>query len=74
MTLGALSWLTGVLLCAGTTSRLAMLPVGFALGGLVTGIIAVLHPLPRESLGDALIGLFMSFTVLAIWLLALAVF
>jgi hypothetical protein len=32
------------------------------------------QPLPRESLSDALFGLFMSFTVLAIWLLALAVF
>ena len=28
----------------------------------------------RSSLGDAFIGVFMSFTVLAIWLLALAVF
>jgi hypothetical protein len=72
--LGGLSWMSGILLCGGATSRLAMLPVGFAAGGLVCGVVSIVQPLPRESLGDALIGLFMSFTVLAIWLLALAVF
>ena len=72
--LGGMAWLSGVLLCGGATSRLAMLPVGFAAGGLVCGIVSILRPLERESLGDGFIGLFMSFTVLAIWLLALAVF
>ena len=74
LVMGALSWLSGVLLCGGATSRLAMLPVGCAAGGLVTGIVALVQPLPRESLGDALLGLFTSFTIFAIWLLALAVF
>ena len=44
------------------------------MAGLVTGFVALVQPLPRESLGNALIGLFLSFMVVAIWLLALVLF
>jgi hypothetical protein len=72
--LGGLSWLTIVLLCAGAASPLAWIPVGLAIAGMVTGFVAAIQPLPRESSAGALFALFMGFLVLAIWLLALVLF
>ena len=71
--LGAMSWLTIVLICTGL-SPLAWVPVGFAAAGLVSGFVAAVQPLPRESSVSAVAALFMSFMVLAIWLLALVLF
>jgi hypothetical protein len=71
--LGGMSWLMVALICAGTP-RLALLPVAFAAAGLVTGIVAAVQPLPRESSAAAIFAVLMSFTVLAIWLLAHVLF
>jgi hypothetical protein len=73
LALGGMSWLTVVMICAGSP-RLAMLPVAFAGAGLVTGIVAAVQPLPRESSAAVIFAVLMSFTVLAIWLLARVLF
>ncbi len=71
MVLGVVSWATLVLLCAGATGILSWLPILLAAAGLGTGVLAATHPLPRDATPDILGAIFMSFSVLAIWLLAL---
>ena len=73
LALGGMSWLTVVMICAGTP-RLSMLPLAFAAAGLATGIVAAVQPLPRESSAAAIFAVLMSFTVVAIWLLARVLF
>jgi hypothetical protein len=72
--LGTLSWVTLGFLCAGATSRAAFLPLSLAAGGLATGVFGATGALPRDATAGALCAIFMSFTVLAIWLLALVLF
>ena len=72
MALGVLAWLTMVFLCAG--GWLPWLPIGFAAAGFGTGLLAAVHPLSRETSMSALFAMFMSFTVLATWLLILGLF
>ena len=73
LALGGMSWLTVVMICAGTP-RLSMLPLAFATAGLATGIVAAVQPLSRESSTAAIFAVLMSLTVIAIWLLAHVLF
>jgi hypothetical protein len=69
--LGVLSWGSVALVCAGGTSRLALLPVALAAGGLTTGIMAATNALPRDATPTVFGAIFLSFSILAIWLIAL---
>ena len=69
--LGVLSWASVPLACALGTSRLALLPVVLAAGGLTTGIIAASNALPRDETPTVFGAFFLSFSILAIWLIAL---
>ena len=71
LVLGGLSWTTAVLTCAGAASRFAWVPVSLAAAGLASGVIAAVHHLPRDTTASLFAAMFMSFSVLAIWLLAL---
>jgi hypothetical protein len=69
--LGVLSWASVALVCALGTSRLALLAVALAAGGLTTGIIAATNALPRDETPTVFGAIFLSFSILAIWLIAL---
>ncbi|HEV2295908.1 MAG TPA: hypothetical protein VGR35_18825 [Tepidisphaeraceae bacterium] len=74
LVLGVASWATFGPICAGATSTWVWLPVSLAAAGLLSGVVAAVGALPRDYTGGALLAIFMGFTVLAIWLLALALF
>jgi hypothetical protein len=67
-----MSWATFGFVYAGATAKLAWVPVSLAAAGLTTGVLAATKQLAPDNTGGARLAIFMSFTVLALWLLALA--
>jgi hypothetical protein len=72
LTFAVMSWATFGFVCAGATSEMAWVPISLAAAGLAAGIVAATRQLGPDNIGGARLAIFMSSTVLAIWLLALA--
>ena len=74
LTFAVMSWATFGFICNGATSEFAWVPISLAAAGLIAGLVPAARQLGPDNTGGARLAIFMSSTVLAIWLLALAVF
>ncbi len=70
MGLGVVSWLTALLLLAG--GWWPAVPLGLAAAGLALGAWAGVQALGRDASETVMFAVFLNFSVLGLWLLALA--